>query len=234
MNVLAIGCHPDDIETLCAGTLARFSQLGHIVTICHVANGNMGHTQIQPDELRQIRRKEARSAGSLIGAEVVSCDIGDLLVDAESKEQKDKIIDVIRQAQPDLIITHSPEDYMPDHVAVSRLVFAASFTATLPHYETSQPGIAALTPIYYMDTLAGIGFQPEEYVDISETIGVKLNMLKQHESQLKWMADHDQIDFPEFVLTCARYRGLQCGVTHAEAFRVCRVWPRVRPERLLP
>ena len=58
MNVLAVGCHPDDVEIGCAGTLAKCVQRGDKVTVCHVANGNMGHEIIKPDELRIIRANE--------------------------------------------------------------------------------------------------------------------------------------------------------------------------------
>jgi N-acetylglucosamine malate deacetylase 1 len=234
LRVLAIGCHPDDIEVSCAGTLAKYVKQGHDVIMCHVANGNMGHVVIMPDELREIRGKEAQASGKVIGAEVLACDIGDLVVYEGLKEQRDKVIDVIRYAKPDIIITHSPNDYMPDHVAVSKLVFDASFTASVPHYETKQKGAAALTPIYYMDTLAGIGFQPTEYVDITDTVEQKIEMLEKHVSQMKWMRDHDNIDFAEFVRSCARFRGLQCGVKYAEAFTQCYAWPKLKPCRMLP
>ena len=79
MNVLAIGCHPDDVEVACAGTLAKYVKEGHKVIVCHVANGNLGHAIIQPDELRVMRRQEARNAGALAGIEVITCDIGDLM-----------------------------------------------------------------------------------------------------------------------------------------------------------
>ena len=65
-------------------------------------------------------------------------------------------------------IQENPDDYMPDHTAVSRLVFDASFAATLPNYKSKYSKPAKLVPIYYMDTLAGVNFQPTEYVDISE------------------------------------------------------------------
>ncbi|MBO7739687.1 MAG: leucine-rich repeat protein, partial [Oscillospiraceae bacterium] len=55
MKVLAFGCHPDDVEIACAGTLAKFVKQGHEVTVCHVCNGNLGHVEIMPDELREIR-----------------------------------------------------------------------------------------------------------------------------------------------------------------------------------
>jgi hypothetical protein len=85
-----------------------------------------------------------------------------------------------------------------------------------------------------MDTLAGLGFTPTEYVDITDTIGTKLDMLEKHVSQMKWMRDHDNIDFAEFVQSCARFRGLQCGVKYAEAFTQCYAWPKVLPLRMLP
>lgn len=234
MNVLAIGCHPDDMEINCAGTLAKCAARGDNVTVCHVANGNLGHAVIPPDELRAIRAQEAKNAGTLAGITVVTCDVGDLMVYEGSKEQRDKVAEVIRGAKPDFIITHAPNDYMPDHVAVSRLVFDAAFAASVPHYQTAVPGGAPVTPLYYMDNLAGVNFVPTEYVDISDTMSLKLDMLECHESQMKWMRDHDGIDFAEFVKTCARYRGLQCGAQYAEGFTQCLAWPKIRPVRLLP
>ena len=233
MKVLAFGCHPDDVEVACAGTLAKYVNEGHEVTVCHVANGNRGHAIIMPDELRAMRREEAKKAGSLAGIKVVTCDIDDVMV-YDNKEQRDRVVDVIRAEQPDVIITHSPNDYMPDHTAVSKLVFDATFAASVPHYETSVAGAAELTPLYYMDTLAGVNFMPTEYVDITSTIDKKLEMLECHVSQMKWMRDHDNIDFAEFVKTCARFRGLQCGVDYAEAFTQAYAWPKIKPMRMLP
>ena len=233
MNVLAIGCHPDDIEIAAAGTLARYAAEGHRVTACHVANGNLGHEIIEAGELRLIRRGEAQAAAGQLGIRLLTCDIGDLLV-YDCREQRDKVVDVIRQVQPDVILTHSPQDYMPDHTAVSKLVFDATFAASVPHYRTSVPNAAPVTPLYYMDTLAGVNFLPTEYVDITSTIETKLAMLECHESQLKWMRDHDHIDFADFVRTCAKYRGLQCQVPYAEAFCQCMAWPKLTTKRLLP
>ncbi len=234
MNVLAIGCHPDDIEVSCAGTLVKYATAGHAVTVCHVANGDLGHAVIMPDELRVIRAKEAINAGAAAGIKVMTCDIGDITVYEGDRRQRDRVVDVIRMVKPDVIITHSPDDYMPDHVAVSRLVFDASFAASVPHYGTAVPGAAPITPLYYMDTLAGVGFVPTEYVDITDTVEKKLLMLECHESQMKWMRDHDNIDFAEFVRVCARFRGLQSGVKYAEAFTQCYAWPKITTKRFLP
>ena len=168
MNVLAIICHPDDAECCCAGTLAKCVKRGDKVTLCHVCNGNLGHIEISPEELRKIRLQEAQNAGKVAGIEVVTCDIGDCLAYESSKEQRDKVVDVIRKANPDFIITHAPTDYMPDHVAVSKLVFDASFLATVPHYESKEMNPAKLVPIYYMENARGFEFIPTEFVDITD------------------------------------------------------------------
>lgn len=235
MNVLAIGCHPDDLEIGCGGTLARYAARGDTVVMCHVANGNMGHVVLQPDELRLMRTKEAEAAGRLLGAvEVINLDVGDLEVDSANAATADKLIGLVRTVKPDVIITHGPDDYMRDHVEVGRLVFDASFSSSVPHRLPDISVYGGIVPIYYMDTLAGVNFLPEEYVDISDTMDTKLNAVDCHQTQVKWMKDHDHIDFLDFVRTVNKFRGLQCGVKYAEGFRRCRTWPRLTTKRLLP
>ena len=208
MRVLAIGAHPDDIEIACSGTLAKCVARGDTVIVCHVSSGNLGHVVIPPDELRKIRKQEAIKAGSLCGIEVIDGGFDDLEIYENNKEARDKLVDVIRYANPDFIITHDPNDYMPDHTAVSKLVFDASFTATLPNYvcsvrRYSKDDIPAkLVPIFYMDTLAGVNFNPTIFVDVTETIDLKLKMLNCHESQVVWMKDHDGIDFLIWLSQC--------------------------------
>lgn len=234
MNVLAIGAHPDDVEIACSGTLAKCVKRGDRVVVCHASTGNLGHVIIPPDELTKIRAAEAERAGKMAGIEVIGGMFDDLDIYDNNKAARDKIIDVIRYADPDFIITHNPDDYMPDHTAVSRLVFDASFGATIPNYKTKYSKPAKLVPIYYMDTLAGVNFQPTEYVDISEEIDLKIRMLECHESQLVWMREHDGIDFADMVRTCSRYRGYQCGADYAEGFRPCQVYLKGTTKRLLP
>ena len=176
---------------------------------------------IPPDELRVIRANEAKKAGRLAGIEVVCGGFDDLEMFTEDRLSRDKVVDVIRYANPDLIITHAPNDYMPDHTATQKLVFDACFTATLPNYTTitenknkvNSP--AKLVPVYYMDTLAGVNFNPTLFVDITNTIDLKIKMLSCHESQIVWMKEHDGIDFCDMVKTCSRYRGYQCGADYA-------------------
>ena len=234
MNVLAIGAHPDDIEIACAGTLAKCAKRGDRVIVAHLCKGDLGHVIIPPDELTIMRENEAKKAGSLAGIEVISGGFGDLDIFSDNKESRDRVVDIIKYANPDVIITHAPDDYMPDHTAVSKLVFDASFSATLPNYKSKIAEPAKLVPIYYMDTLAGVNFNPTEYVDITEEIDLKLKMLNCHESQIVWMRDHDHIDFPDMVKTCSRYRGYQCGADYAEGFRQCQVYLKGTTKRLLP
>lgn len=236
MNVLAVGCHPDDLEIGCGGTLAKLASQGNKVTMVHVANGNKGHKQIPSEELKEMRRLEAQAAGRLIGAEVISLDVPDLAVKSDDDSLVEKLVNVIRRVKPDFIITHPPEDYMKDHMEVSRAVFDASFAATVPYYdkESGQEAHTKAAPIFYMDTLAGVGFLPTEYVDISDYIDVKLKMNDCHESQIKWLYEHDGIDFLDFVRTVSKFRGLQCGKPYAEGFTQCQAWPRLTTARLLP
>ena len=185
-------------------------------------------------ELAEMRAKEAVNGGSLGGFEVMHGGFDDLEIYDNNKESRDKVVNIIRKVNPDFIITHDPEDYMPDHNAVSKLVFDASFAATCPHYFTEVEGAARLVPIYYMDTLCGVNFNPTEYVDVTEHIDKKLEMLECHESQIVWMREHDHIDFPDMVRTCCRYRGFQCGAEYAEGFRQCQVYLKGTTKRLLP
>lgn len=264
MRILAISCHPDDIEIGAGGTLAKYAKRGDDVTICHVANGSQGHVIILPDELRAIRVREAFESGRLLGSRDVICmDVPDLEIDSNDQGLVTAMTEVIRLVRPDLIITHSPNDYMKDHVEVSKLAFDASFSATIPHFATAEymrnkpfhmrkpifnaqfdaeppfhmgacEFTRAFPPIYYMDTLAGVGFQPECYVDITGEIDIKISALDAHQSQTKWMLEHDKIDFCDMVRTCSKYRGYQCGAAYAEGFIACKSYPRMPLANMLP
>jgi len=234
MKVLAVGAHPDDLEILCGGTLARFAQDGHEVVMCHVSRGDRGSFVHTSEEISRIRSEEARRAAEICGAEATTLGQSDGDVNAADPEQRRLMIDLVRETQPELIITHHPGDYMGDHNETSKLVFDCSFHATLPLLETTKPNYRNVTPIYYMDTLMGLGFQPTEYVDVSAVIDTKTAMLEAHQSQLTWLRDHDGVDVVEQMRTVSRFRGLQCGVEYAEGFVPCLTWLRPTTSRLLP
>ncbi|OPZ88690.1 MAG: Mycothiol S-conjugate amidase [Firmicutes bacterium ADurb.Bin419] len=233
MKVLAIGAHPDDVEMLCAGTMAKFSKLGHEVFICHVCDGSRGSKTHTQEEIAAIRRKEAIASAAIIGAKSLTANIPDIevVVDLESRL---KIVDILRQADPDLVITHSPDDYMTDHINVSRLVFESIYCSNLGLVKTEHPPTTKLPFLYYMDTLAGLNFMPDEYVDISETIDIKIEMMMKMQSQLGWLKDMHNSDAAEFIKVVARFRGFQAGVDYAEAFTQKRMYPQGLTKRILP
>ncbi len=233
MRILAVGAHPDDLEILCAGTLAKYRARGDSVIMCHASNGDKGHFVIMPDELTQIRAQEACDAAEVIGAECVALHF----LDAEMYDTPDartRFIELMRVARPDVVITHHPDDYHTDHKMTSMLTLDATFSATVPHIFTEHEFLPKLPIVYFMDTLAGLHFQPEEYVDISEQLAQKKEMLAKHSSQLHWLWEHDRYDALDALETHAKFRGYQCGVKYAEGFTRYRVWGRNQPGSFLP
>lgn len=235
MRLLAVGCHPDDLEIACAGTLRKYVEQGAEVYMCHVANGDQGHVVIEPGPLAEIRTKEAENAGKIIGAkEVINLNVSDMQVNSHNLEVMDAMADVVRFARPDVIITHNDDDYMLDHKETSVIATNGSFCSGLGHRPRKYDAFSSFIPVFFMDTLAGVNFQPSHYVDITDQIDTKIKALECHESQLKWMFEHDGIDFADMVRTCSKYRGYQCGVAYAEGFRAYNVYPRYSTKHLLP
>ncbi len=234
MRVLAVGAHPDDLEILCGGTLARYAAEGHAVVMCHIALGDRGSYVLTRSESAAVRDAEARRAAGRIGADYLALGIPDGEVNAADQAQRLLVIEAIRTSRPDVVIAHAPNDYMADHVEASRLAFDCSFLATVPLLETASTSLEAVPALFYMDTLAGNLFTPTEYVDVTDHLQAKLDMFGMHASQLEWLRDHDGVDMLEQIRAVARFRGLQCGVTFAEGFMTCNAWLRARPQRLLP
>jgi LmbE family N-acetylglucosaminyl deacetylase len=234
VRVLAVSAHPDDLEILCGGTLARFVREGHQVTMCHVSLGDRGSFEHTSAEIAALRLDEARTAAGVIGAEHMTLGLSDGEVSAADSAQRRLAVDLIRQARPDLVITHAPNDYMADHNETSKLLLDATHIATLPLYETAHAAHAQVAAVYYMDTLAGVGFVPTEYVDVTADLETKLTALRCHRSQLDWLRDHDGVDVVEQARVVSAFRGFQSGVAYAEGFSACLTWLRTRTVRLLP
>jgi LmbE family N-acetylglucosaminyl deacetylase len=226
MIILAIGAHPDDIEVSCAGTLTKMKQAGHEVVLCHASTGDKGHYEIPPDELTRIRHQEAQQAGAIIDCKVISLGLKDGEILSGDEKTRSKFMDLIQMVQPDMVITHAPNDYMPDHVAVSQLVFDTTFLATLPAFSNIYPAAKKVPDLFYMDNLSGMDFQPTIYVDIEDTFETKLHMLEKHQSQLVWLKGHDGVDILDFVSTLGKMRGIQAGCKYAEGFIQHMVWTR--------
>jgi LmbE family N-acetylglucosaminyl deacetylase len=235
MNILAISAHPDDIEFLCAGTLARYAGAGHAVTMAVFTDGSMGDARIPPAQLAQIRREEALAAAGIIGARLLWPGVMDEHV-FPNEAQRRVMIDLLREADPDVIFTHCPGDYHPDHRHVSQLVFDSYFQKGLPHIpELTRPACRfGQAQLYYMDNLGGIGFQPTEYVDITPAMETKRRMLACHASQFAAMRELACTDLAEFLETQARFRGLAAGCRYAEGFTRCDAFQRGLTKRVLP
>lgn len=234
MNVLAIGCHPDDLEICCGGTLAKYVEQGHKVFMGSIANGSVGHKIIEPDNLKKIRLTEAKNAAQVIGAEHFCIDVDDLCVEASNMDIFKEVVEVVRWAKPDVVITHNPKDYMRDHEQTSEIVINAAFCASVNHLKTKSPAYTNIAPVFFMDNASGVDFIPTEYVDISSTIETKLEAVNCHQSQIKWLKEHDNVDFLDFAKTGSKYRGYQCNVLYAEGFRQYKAWHRMTTRRFLP
>ncbi len=238
MNILAIGAHPDDVETSCGGTLAKYAKMGHKVFTATATNGNVGSAILPMDEIAAIRKEEARRAAAHIGAEYICLDYDDEMF-FEDKEARLKFIDLVRYCKADVILTHNPEDYNPDHELTSKIINDIAVMIPVGKIQTKNPPCETIPRIVYFEPLNGHNFIPTDYVDITDVMDVKLAMCAEHKSQITWMQDNykDSLsdkNFFENYEIIAKYRGLQCGVTYAEAFRLANDAFRVVPYRLLP
>jgi len=162
-RVLTVGAHPDDIEFLFGGTLAKLKELHrdaaliYMLTIC---NGTMGSEELNCAEIRQTRWKEAQESAALIGAHYDTCDIWDLELDLDRHKAKDILVGQIRQIKPDIVLTHTPRDnYMPDHRVAPFIVSDALFCAMLPNYNPGRRTSDIRTRREFESNLPGYRFE---------------------------------------------------------------------------
>jgi LmbE family N-acetylglucosaminyl deacetylase len=233
-RILAFHAHPDDCETLCAGTLAILSALGHAVTIATATAGECGSVEHTLEETGAIRRTEAATAAALIGADYLCAGLPDLGVFNDDASRR-AVTGVVRAARPDIVITASPIDYHPDHEATSVLVRDACFAASAGNYRAGEaPALRAIPHLYLMDPIGGRDREgrkiaPEFAVDISGHIATKRAMIEAHASQTTWLlAQHGITDPVEAMAGLSRRRGKAFGVEWAEGFRQYRHEPYPR------
>ena len=235
MNILAIGAHPDDSEMQCAGTRALYAQQGHRVFMAVATTGNVGSPTHSREEIAAIRHKEQQASCAMIGAELIWMDFDDewLFNDRPTRE---RFIDAIRQADPDVMFIHGPTDYHPDHRVSGQVAEDARIPASVRLVETSLPHIKKIPHLFYMDNPVGLEFEPEAYVDISSVFERKRAMLLKHESQDRWMravyGEHTSI--ADMMIQNAALRGSAAGVAYAEGFREVKTYPRTGSFAMLP
>ncbi len=235
MKIMAFEAHPDDIELLCGGTLAKYKAAGHDVATVVITNGEVGSPTLSKTEIAGVREEEARKAASMIDAEFFWLGYPDEFL-FNTPEVRLRIIDVIRQFRPDVILTLDKDnDYHPDHIMAGQIVWDTHVMVTVPNIETETSPCVNIPEIYFMDTVAGINFQPEFYIDISAHWKTKAAMIVCHESQERWCKDQYGISLVENAGIQSRFRGYQAGYQYAEAFRKPRFFPQKTPlQGLLP
>jgi LmbE family N-acetylglucosaminyl deacetylase len=234
MRVLAIGAHPDDVEVLCSGTLALCAARGDEVTIAVATNGDVGTGEpgVSRDEIAAIRHSEAAASAATIGASLIWMGFPDEFLN-DDRESRERFIDAIREARPELMFIHSEIDYHPDHRVAGKISRDSRIPVSVPLVTTHFPPTEIPT-MFVMDTVAGRHFEPEIYVDISSVIEIKTAMLNSHKSQADWIRRVFDTDLAEGMLLQARFRGYQAGCQFAEGFRLLHDWPYTGDHKLLP
>ncbi|MEV6275962.1 PIG-L deacetylase family protein [Nocardia sp. NPDC051832] len=224
MRVMAIGAHPDDIEILAAGTLACYRLDGHAVAICVMTNGELGAESGDRAAVAELRRQEAQRSAEIIGATLYWLGEPDGFL-FDTTPTRMALLAAVRDFAPDILLTHDPADYHPDHRTASLIALNVRQLASAELIETAEPVLNSAPPVLYMDPLALTGTAAETWVDISATIETKREMLRCHQSQNAWMRRMHELDYVDYVDKQAALRGLQCGVAFAEGFRDARVFP---------
>lgn len=237
LTILAASAHPDDIELQCGGTLIRYVKEGHRVVMAIACTGNVGSKSHTGPEIEAIRAREAANAAKVIGAElkILGHKDGEVWLDNATWKE---YIDLIREVDPDVIITHDEKDYVHDHSNAGELAYRAAIwasTANIP--DTKRPVINHIPTVFYFETIAAIRVaDPDQYVDITEEFEQKLAAFRCHESQ---HGDFLEKQFGvsnwfDYLDALGKLRGFQCGAKYAEAFRVAPTWPNPKAYRLLP
>ncbi len=237
-HILSFHAHPDDTETLAAGTLALLAANGHRITIATMTAGDCGSIDTDAVETARIRRAEAAAAAAMIGADYLCAGVGDLSVFNDDATRR-RTVELIRAVQPDIVITGSPADYHPDHEATSILVRDACFAAPIVNYTTgSSPVLRHIPHLYFMDPIEGRDrdgnkVAPHFAVDITAQFAVKRAMLESHASQHRWVdKQHGISDFTQAMERVAAKRGKPFGVAYAEGFRQYTGTPYPRSARM--
>jgi N-acetylglucosamine malate deacetylase 1 len=193
LTVLAIVAHPDDIEFNMAGTLLLLNDVGADIHMWNLANGCYGSVTHPYQNIIDIRWKEAQAAAHEAGATIHPPIVDDLGIVYEPALIA-RVAAVVREVKPDIVFTHSPQDYMEDHMNACRLAVTGAFTRGMPNYGTYPPveawygdvTIYHVMPHGMRDPLRRL-IRPGQYVDITSTLARKRSMLAQHRSQKEWL-----------------------------------------------
>jgi LmbE family N-acetylglucosaminyl deacetylase len=192
-RALAVGAHPDDIEFTMAGTLFLLGEAGYELHYMTIANGSCGTVACDRETIIRIRGEEARRAADFIHA-VYHAPLTDDLDIFYERRTLLKLSSIMRQVAPEIILTHSPYEYMEDHSNTCRLVLTAAFSRGMPNFNVDppHPPIDQPVTVYHSVPLGGLDplekpVLPGLYIDISRVISWKREMLAKHRSQKEWL-----------------------------------------------
>ena len=224
-HILAIHAHPDDVEILCAGTLALLAAQGHRISIVSMTPGDCGSADRGPEEIAAVRREEALRSAQRIQADYRCAEFRDLSIFVTDSARR-RVTGLLREIRPEIVLTSSPADYHCDHEATSALVQDACFAAPAPNYASegsSAPPLPAIPHLYFVDRIEAAEDEPRDFfVDVSSVFPTKRAMLGEHRSQRDWLKKHHGIDdyLEQMERWCAQV-GRRAGVQYAEGFRQC-------------
>ncbi|MCI0535746.1 MAG: PIG-L family deacetylase [Verrucomicrobiales bacterium] len=192
-TALAIAAHPDDIEFVMAGTLLLLERAGWEIHYLNLSTGNCGSMEFNAAQTRRTRRREAQAAAKLLGAHwhPPLCDDLEIFYDLRTLR---RLAAVIREVNPAIVLTHSPQDYMEDHMNASRLAVTAAFARGMPNFKTtpSRGAVEGEVTIYHAmphglcDQL-GQPIRPAIFVNTKSVHGQKRQALAAHQSQKAWL-----------------------------------------------
>jgi LmbE family N-acetylglucosaminyl deacetylase len=230
-RVLALHCHPDDIEFMMAGTLFLLQEKGFEIHYMNLANGCYGSSEFNKEETIIVRRKEAENAAAYLGARFHDSIVDDLNV-FYTQELIQKTIAVIREIHPDILLLPSPEEYMEDHMNTCRIGVTAAFCRGMPNYP-SIPEREAINNemVVYHSMPYGLidGMRrkiiPDFYVNIEGVVEKKTEMLSFHKSQNKWLDKSQGIDS---YLNTMQEMSLEMG-RNSGMFKYAEEWRRHSP-----
>jgi len=200
-KIMIIGAHPDDME-YCGGTAVKLSRAGHTVQFLSTTNGQSGHYKTLGHALVAARRIESDEAKKRLGIHsyvILDNNDGYLVPDIAAREG---LMKAIREFGPDIIFTHRPWDYHPDHRGTSQLVQDCSYLVKVPNFLPGTPIPEVMPVIFFMNDFfeKPIPFNPDIVVDIDDVAEEKLSGFDAHVSQMyEWLPwiNGDAADVPE-------------------------------------
>jgi N-acetylglucosamine malate deacetylase 1 len=178
LRIICFGAHPDDCELQAAGTAALWASRGHKVKFVSVTNGDIGHWREAGGPLARRRRIETEQADKILGVTTEILDIhdGELLPTLEHRRTLTRLI---REWKADVVLSHRPNDYHPDHRYTGVLVQDAAYMVTVPHF-CPDTEILTKNPVfmYFPDRFQKPNpFKPDVVVDIGPVMDKKLDAL---------------------------------------------------------